>query len=761
MSSRVSWAIALGRRRATGVAAVLLVCAGVLVCALPLLDPGSGHRVGAALRAASCAAAVVLLHERVRRVDDERDVWRWFRHAAAVAVLGALLDVVPGPGASGVAPSTVTSLVSCALLYRGLIVWNRISTRTTDPSDWLNGLSAILAVAAVGDLVLARTGWDAGGTVAVQLLLVGVGSLFVVLGTTLTVASMGALLRDPRPWLLAAGAGAALTGLVLDATTRSTCWAAPGTTVLLLATAGASRLPVRPSRPQPATTQSLTIGAFVVLLAAVTVLVLDTRLAPALTTWSVVCASVAVVGVSFRVVHLIGDLASLAVRRQEALTDELTGLANRRAFARALADRDTGPLTLLVLDLDRFKEVNDRYGHLAGDRLLTDLAGRLAAAVPEGTLLCRLGGDEFAVLHPAEDDAAALGLAWALFAAAGSDDQHRVRVSIGVARAGDGGDGGGVAGAAGGDDAAQELFRRADTAMYQAKSTGSGVRLYDQGLDVSARERARVADELHRVWDSGDPSGFEVFYQPQVSLADGTASGVEALVRWRHPERGLLGPGAFLDVLEEEGLMGHLTTHVLARATADLQRWHAAGHEELSVSVNLSTSCLLNPDLLPHLQGLARSGFPVGHLVLEVTETALMQDGEASLALCHALRREGFGLSIDDYGTGYSSLAYLSDLPATELKVDRSFTSRLLSDAGVRAIVAATVDLGHRLGLRVVAEGAEDEATLDVLAGFGCDEVQGFVHARPMPADDLFGWLEAARGRSTGQPPRAGLRVEA
>ncbi|GAB3459648.1 hypothetical protein GCM10027519_19560 [Kineococcus endophyticus] len=681
------------------------------------------------LRTGAGALSLALLHDRVRRVEAEREVWRWFRSAALVATAGSAVDLLGG------APAVLTAagLVGCALLYRGLIVWNRTSTRTTDPGDWLNGISAIFAVVAVADLALAAAGWTLPDVVGLQQRLVGGAALFVVLGTTLTVASMAALLTDLRPWLMSAGAASALAGQVLAATGRPG-FAVPGAAALALGVGLAARMPARPARPQPATTQSLTIGAFVVLLAGVSVLAGATRLPPDVTTLAVVWASAAVVGVSFRVVRLIRDLASLAARRQEALTDELTGLANRRAFDQALAVPAEGR-ALLVLDVDRFKEVNDRFGHHAGDRLLAAVAGRLADVVPPEALLCRLGGDEFAVLAPGADEPAAAALGHLLLGAA-AEDERRTSVSIGVATGGQRG---------------EELFRQADTAMYQAKASRCGVRLYDADLDAAARRRAGLADDLRALWRDGEVAQLEVFYQPQVGLADGRVRGVEALVRWRHPLLGLLSPGAFLDVVEDEGLTGALTVHVLRTAAHDATRWRADGWPDLSVAVNLSATDLSDPALLPVLEDLLAAGLDASALVLEVTETALVQDGDAGLDLCHAVRRRGFGLSIDDYGTGFSSLAHLSDLPATELKVDRSFTQRVLGDAGVHAIVAATVGLAHQLGLRVVAEGAEDVPTVDALRALGCDEVQGFVHARPMPVGDLGSWLGSWAAQRTAR----------
>ncbi|NAZ74664.1 EAL domain-containing protein [Kineococcus sp. T13] len=770
-----------GARPARALPLLAAVLAAVLAAGLAAASVAAHWwPVLAALARTGCFAATALLLRRsARRAGAEGEVWRWAALAATAVCAGSALDAleraleqvgtVP-PGAHGTA-FAVATLLACPLVYRGLIVWNRLRTATTDPGDWLNGLSATLALAALGNLLLSWRGDGRAGLPwgEVQLLLFQAAALVVVLGTTVTVATMGDLLRDPRPWAVAAGALVALAGVV-----PWNDWSgSAGWLVLLAALAAAGLLPVRASRPQAATTQSLTIGALVVLLAGVAILVANTRLEPARTSTSVLWAVLAVVGVSTRVVNLIRDLSSLAVRRQEALTDELTGLANRRAFSRRLEElaRLHRPVALLVLDLDRFKEVNDRFGHGVGDELLRALAARLRAAAPPEGLLARLGGDEFAVVLPGASpeaaarsarqlvracraplDAGAFGgaalgaaLGGALGGAAAGDPADpgprlELDVSIGVAATPALADGG-------------ELLRRADAAMYVAKTGRTGVSTFDEEIDERARERARLADELVAALAPGQDERppFPVHYQPQVSAATGEVTGVEALVRWQHPRAGLLPPAAFLDLVEQRGLVERLTRHVLRVAAADAASWRAQGLGRLRTSVNLSATCLADPALVPELLAVLPAGSRPSDVVLEVTETMLMTDPGAALEVCRAVTAAGFGLSIDDYGTGYSSLAYLSDLPASELKIDRSFTARLVQDARVGAIIAGTVELGHRLGLRVVAEGAEDEATLAALRGLGCDEVQGFVHARPLPAGDLAAWLRS-RPRPSAPP---------
>ncbi len=740
---------------------------GVSVGGLAGVSAAAAHRP--ALRWSATAAVLVLtavlLWARARRDDgSERAVWSWLTAAVAVAAVGGVAEAVlaaapsPGLGVAGGSALGLATLCAYPLVYQALIQWNRYRTQVSDPNDWLNGVSAAFAIVAACDLALS---WTGSGVTALpewqlQASLLRVAGAVTLAGTACTVAVLAGLQRDVRVW----GIGGGLT--VLGTTEAvglahglDTAWAGFGwlaTCAALLACA--ARQPSA-SSPRGATTQAPTLGALVVLLASVTVLAVgdlaDTGQATAgpgvraahLATWF---ALAAVLGVSTRVLHLVRDLAQLAQSRHEAHTDDLTGIANRRALTIHLeqAVTRTGPLSLLVLDLDRFKEVNDRYGHGAGDELLRATAARLDALVPGRGLLARLGGDEFAVLlegpvtataEGADDDARDLAerLARAI-AGPVSFRGHQLRVgaSIGLAVHRPG-------------VTAHELLRQADAAMYQAKVGGGGVRRYDEQVDAESRACDALVRELRQALRADVQPGddqFEVHYQPQVDVPTRTVVGVEALVRWRHPVRGLLAPDAFVGLVEQHGLMAELTSRVLWRAARQAARWQDEGRP-LRLAVNVSTSCLANPGLLPLVdEVLATTGLDRAALVLEITETTLMADPEQALRMTHQLARRGIGISIDDYGTGYSSLAYLNDLPARELKLDRSFTVRLLSDERTTAIVAATVELAHRLGLRVVAEGVEDDRTLEALAALGCDETQGYLHARPMPLDALRTWLQ-------------------
>ena len=296
-----------------------------------------------------------------------------------------------------------------------------------------------------------------------------------------------------------------------------------------------------------------------------------------------------------------------------------------------------------------------------------------------------------------------------------------------------------------GSQAPTRLLREADVAMYDAKRSGAGVALYDSARHADSSGHLALVEELRSALSAGQ---LLLHHQPQLDVATGAIVGVEALVRWAHPVRGILGPGEFLPLAEVHGLMGVLTEEVLARAVAQAAVWRRTGLD-LRMSVNLSASNLLDAGLPRRVDELLGAhGLPPESLVLEVTESVLLTDPDRSLAVVGALAELGVTVSIDDFGTGYSSLAYLRDLPVAELKLDRSFTADLLTDDRTQAIVASTIELAHRLGLRVVAEGVEDEETLRHLESLDCDTSQGYLHARPLPARELERWLARAGAAS-------------
>ena len=431
------------------------------------------------------------------------------------------------------------------------------------------------------------------------------------------------------------------------------------------------------------------------------------------------------------------EVQALADSRRQARTDELTGLANRRSVFEALEAADGrlasgSGIAVLVIDLDRFKEINDSLGHAVGDALLRQVGPRLSRELRSGDLLARLGGDEFVVLAADLDGAGALAMAQRLRAQL----QQPFRVggmgltidaSVGLAI----GPGHSVS--------AEELLQLADLAMYSAKAGRTGVAVYDDARDGHGRHRLEAVEQLRAGISGGQ---LVLHYQPKLVLATGEVEGVEALVRWQHPTRGLLYPVAFIDLAESAGLMSRLTSAVVEMALAQLRSWADEGCL-LTVSVNVSPSNLVDEEFPDEVVGLLRRhGLPAAALVLEVTESILMEDRERAVGVLSRLRAAGVGVSIDDYGTGYSSLAYLAALPVTELKLDRVFVGAMTGSSRAASIVTSTLQLAHALDLTLVAEGAEDQATVDALATLGCDVVQGYHLSRPLPPEKLWSWLQ-------------------
>jgi diguanylate cyclase len=425
----------------------------------------------------------------------------------------------------------------------------------------------------------------------------------------------------------------------------------------------------------------------------------------------------------------------LLENRHLAKHDQLTGLPNRLLFEelakpaieRCIARKEIGGI--LLVDLDRFKEVNDTLGHGNGDRLLQQIGPRLQTALRPHDVLARLGGDEFVILlrglrKPEEADDVARRLGEALqepFVIA--DIPLSIEASFGVAVApGDG-------------RSYQSLLQKADVAMYRAKARRSGVQHYDASFDRRSSDRLTMLADLRKAIEEG---ALTLVYQPKIDLHTNAVVGTEALLRWDHPTRGIVSPGEFIPLAEGSGLVRPLTKMVLQQATKDAGAWRALGLT-FGVSVNVSAHNLLDDALHDHVaDALSASGMSPDDLTLEITETSVMLDPEKSIATLTKLRSHGIGVSVDDFGIGQSSLAYLKRFPVTELKLDRYFVSRIVTDETDRAIVRAALDLGVALGLSVVAEGIETQAEADCLRALGCHYAQGFFFAKPMRADDLI-----------------------
>lgn len=437
----------------------------------------------------------------------------------------------------------------------------------------------------------------------------------------------------------------------------------------------------------------------------------------------------------------ISERAGKTARLEQlALHDSLTGLPNRVLLhdrihhALAIAERRREPMALLLLDLDKFKQVNDNLGHHVGDLLLQAVGPRLAGPLRRTDTLSRLGGDEFAVLLPPSTDVdTARAVAERLveeildpFTIEGMSLD--LGVSIGVA----------VYPQHGED--LETLLNNADAAMYKAKRGRFGYCVFDTEQDYQNTQKTQLQRQLKAAIDNGDLS---VIYQPKVMGGDWRISGVEALVRWEHPQRGVLEPSEFIPLAEQTGLIMPLTLAVLNTCLEAQRQWRHAGLD-ISLAVNLSGKWLQDKTFPKILRLLLANwhGRP-DRLLLEIPEAAIMNDPDGTLEVMRGLHELGVSLSLDDFGTGYSSLPMLQRLPIDELKIDRGFIDGMAHDKGSAVVVRSVVKLAHGLGLRVVAEGVENKVTADWLSGLGCDQLQGFFFARPMQADDIPAWVVA------------------
>jgi diguanylate cyclase (GGDEF)-like protein len=701
--------------------------------------------------AAVCAPALVCW-AAVWRVG----LWRWEILLAAVAatmfaagnayrVAGLASD---GSGAFP-SPADLGFLLFYPFMLAALAVAVRQRLRGLAGSVWLDSAVGSLGASAVLAVVLHPV---LSSTLAQHTLspatLVAVAYPLFDLALLATVAAIPALLgvRIGSRWgllitglLIFTGAdvlyarqvneNAYATGTSLDA-----AWGVGLALMALWVTATANQ--ARPRRP-PATSQATGTTALVVpamaTAAAVGVLVLSSQ--TSVSVLAVILATATLLAAVTRTQVAFRQLLRMADLRVQATTDELTGLPNRRALyavAHArLLEPQGGRQALLMMDLDKFKEVNDSLGHHAGDQLLIQVGARLRQQLRDDDVLARLGGDEFAVLL---DDAGydeAVDVAVKLRAAL--EDPFAVEnialhscVSVGIALFPDDGPDLGA------------LLRKADIAMYKAKASLKGHHVYCSDDDADNATRLQTADELRTALRDDQ---LVVHYQPKIDLDTGEVHSVEALVRWDHPARGLLYPDSFLNLVEESGLMPTLTRVVLAIVLDQVAQWHAQG-QYLAASVNLSASSLVDSDLPRQVAAMLTSrGVSPHALQLEITEEFLMGDRDRARAILTSLRDTGVQISIDDFGTGYSSLSYLRDLPIDELKLDRSFIFPMADDARAAALVASTIALTHSLNLRMVAEGVETEVAYTELRRLGCDQAQGYFMSRPVPAAELDHWL--------------------
>ena len=437
-------------------------------------------------------------------------------------------------------------------------------------------------------------------------------------------------------------------------------------------------------------------------------------------------------------------MAETTALEYQALHDTLTGLPNRmllqdrleHAIAQSL--REQNNMAFLLMDLDRFKEINDTLGHHIGDRLLQETARRIGDLLRKSDTFARLGGDEFAVLLPATDSKHAKTVCRKIIDAVDKpftidNLSLRVGVSIGVAMCPESG------------EDATTLLQRADVAMYNAKRGGLGLTLYKPEQDEYSISRLGLVGELK---DAVEKNQLELCYQPMVDIRSGRISAAEALVRWNHPTLGQIAPDEFIPLAEQSGVIRDLTMWVFHNALLQWSRWHQNGIE-LHLSLNMSVRVLQDKELPGKVQRLIEHhGIDPSWLTLEVTESAIMSDPVTARRVMRRLADMGLKLSIDDFGTGYSSLAYLKQLPVDTVKIDRSFVTHMDQNENDAVIVRATIDLAHNLGLKVVAEGVESEDVWDLLEMLGCDVGQGFLIRRPIGAGELARWIASQRWKT-------------
>jgi diguanylate cyclase (GGDEF)-like protein len=630
------------------------------------------------------------------------------------------------------------------LTYVAVVLFMRGHIRRLTTPSWLDGAvaglgaAAVLAAFAFPSLLRAA----GGGSLSVATnLAYPVGDLLLlalVVGAT-------ALLPGQRkaPWLLIAG-GIFLT-VVGDTSnlfgSSAGVWGGvadgigwPTATLLI-----SMSVWLRP-RPSDPLVQQKPTGFVLPGLATVcglTVLVVGTVFHPGRVAIGLATATLVVAGI--RLALSVAGLRTLTQHRhRQSITDELTGLGNRRylfqvldAFFAEQADPEmpSRQLAFLFIDLDRFKEINDSYGHPAGDELLRQLGPRLASALRSTDALVRIGGDEFAIIMMDADADGTVAMARRLTATLEQPFvldvvSAQIGASIGIALApSDAFDSAG-------------LLWCADIAMYRAKSNGTPFALYEQDLD-NIGHRWNLVEELRTALDGDE---LVLHYQPQLDLHSGEILTAEALVRWQHPRLGLIPPLNFLPLAEEAGLMNEMTAWVLSHALEQCAAWRTAGRR-MAVAVNISATNLLDSSLTDLVSSLLkRHDLPPDCLVIELTETSVITDFERSRLVIEELRDLGISVSIDDFGAGFTSLAHLSTLAVKELKLDRTFITGLGTGRQRERdlqLVRATIDLAHTMGLRVVAEGIEDDATLKLLADLGCDLAQGYFISKPKPADEF------------------------
>jgi diguanylate cyclase (GGDEF)-like protein len=726
---------------------LILAVSGYAATTIPGVRPHSGYNalIDGWLHSATFLIASLCILLRACRVREGRAAWILIGTGVGFFGLGTtffffwIQYVVPPPYPSA---ADFGWLAFYPFLYVGIALAARRRVTISSRNVWLDTVIGVLGVSAFAELGLQVVLKNTGGNLAAVVTTIAypIGDLILLLLVIGTYGLMG--WRTDRVWAyLGIGvmffAVADTLYLILVATNTYT----PGTPLDLMWSVACALIALAALRKPTQEAKPLRHQGWVVLFV------------PSLCTFTSLCllvyssthdvpvegvllATAAMVVAAIRSASTFREVQGMAVVRQEARTDELTGLGNRRQLHDSVRERidalDPGErCAVMILDLDRFKEVNDALGHTMGDQLLVEVGQRLATHVRGQDVLVRLGGDEFAIMLEHSTVMGAYEVAERLrtyLLESFTIDGMTIHIdaSVGVAICPD------VATTVDG------LLQRADIAMYQAKAERSGTVVYQTEADDDLTARLRLVQEFRTAIAEDQ---LVLHYQPKLDLRLRRMVGVEALVRWEHPSRGLLYPDSFVAEAERSGLMRPMTTVVLGLALDQVRDWKTAG-TLVPVAVNISTSNLLDVELPNQIQAMLEvRGLSAQLLILEVTENTLMVDGPRALSVLDRLRTSGVRVSVDDYGTGYSSLARLRELPVDELKLDRSFVAELGTDDRAAAIVESTVQLAQSLGLPMVAEGIETAEALQRLTDYGCDIGQGFYIARPAPADKLTDWL--------------------
>ena len=741
-----------GERRLLGTATAVLI-ALVAATAVHAVFGLGGSGVEQPIRdwvtsAVYILVGVIVCWRAIRTIESRRS-WMWFAFGISIYGLGNVLwaawvEHLPNPPIPSICDGMWLTLYPAC--YVGILGLARVKDRKVPARIWMDGVIAGLGVAAIGATIVVRPvlASVSGNTAAVV-----TEMAYPICDVLLAALVVGVLAvrgwRMDRMWtMLGAGFIALATADCMYALEVAGGASAPSAVtnltydigVLLLALA-AWQPAVKHEQDSVPSAGLLAIPAAFTL-SALGLLVYDhfTRLDPFALVMALltILAAFARTGLAFR------DVRALAATRHQALTDDLTAMPNRRHFLRRLSAGITASrasetsLALLLFDLDRFKELNDTLGHDAGDQLLCQVGERLRGVLRNTDTAARLGGDEFGVLLLGPCDAARAELVADKILATISEPfpikgvNLRVTASIGIALFPEHAD----------ND--EQLMQHADVAMYEAKSTQAGRVCYASERDKHSLERLTLAGEISRAIECDE---IEAHFQPKADASSGRIVGVEALARWRHPERGMIPPDHFIAVAEQAGLGRALTRKMLELGLAQARAWRDEGLD-LHVAVNTTVADLLDTQFPAEVQAiLARHDLPPEILVLEVTENMVLSDPVRIGDILGQLGELGLGLSLDDFGTGYSSLTHLKALPVGEVKIDRSFVARMTSDPVDAAIVEATIALAHSIGSRVVAEGIEDHVTWSSLVANRCELVQGYALSRPLPAAELEQLLRA------------------